>query len=146
MTNPLQVYAAARRAADPLHDRAIVLGYNVSANVSGELFGRQPSKVSFWVRRFDQPSGTERTFKTVTEVSAYLDQLQKLPVYCLELEGNPRVNVTVEIYPGSETATTWITDNDTGQRFAVRFNDLEAVTRLCIHAESQPTIGNWEPA
>jgi hypothetical protein len=145
MTNPFTAWAAAKQAADPLHDRAMVLGYNVGASVSGE-FGQEP-EVSFWVRRFDLPSGAEQTFATVTEVSAHLDHLQTLPVYCLELENNPRIEVVTKIDPPPHGhASTWITDTETGEVFGVRSIDLEAVTRLCVHAESQPTIGNWEPS
>jgi hypothetical protein len=47
----------ARRQADELHDQAMPLGYNASCNVAGEL--SQPPDVSFWVRRVDQPAGTD---------------------------------------------------------------------------------------
>jgi hypothetical protein len=40
-------FQAANRAADVLHDRAMLLGYNVGFNFAGEL-GRPP-EVSFWV-------------------------------------------------------------------------------------------------
>jgi hypothetical protein len=140
MTNPFTAWAAANQAAAPLYDRAIVLGYNVGASVSGEL--GQELEMSFWVRRFDLPSGAEQTFTTTTEVSAYLDYLETLPVYCLELENNPRIDMVTTIEPPPHGhASTWITDRQTGEVFGVRSIDLEAVTRLCIHAESQPTIG-----
>jgi hypothetical protein len=143
-TNPLEAWAAASRASDPLHTRAILPGYNVGASISGN-WGQEPDNVSFWVRRFDQPSGTERTFGSAEDVHAYLDHLETLPVYCLELEGNPRVNVVVESYPHGAAAVV-ITDKETGEHFGIRFEDLETVTSLCIHADSLPTIGNWEPA
>jgi hypothetical protein len=139
MTDPITAWVAARDAAQPLHDRAIMLGYVVSATATGEL-GREP-EVSFWVRRFDQSGGDERTFATLNEVSSYLDHLETLPVYCLELENNSRVETT----PNADGTETWVTDTKTGEKFAVRTQDIEAITRLCVHAESQPTIGNWEP-
>ncbi|MFZ0718358.1 hypothetical protein [Mycobacterium sp.] len=150
MTDPITAWAAAMEAAEPLYTRAIVLGYNVSASINAEI-GPTPEKtvteVSFWVRRFDLPSGAEHTFATTAEASAYLDHLKTLPVYCLELENNPRIKVETKIDPLPHGhASTWITDNQTGEVFGVRSADLEAVTRLCIHAESQPKIGNWEPA
>jgi hypothetical protein len=144
MSNPFEAWAAASRVSQPMHDRAISLGYNVSANISGEL-GHEPDHVSFWVRRFDQPSGAERTFDSIDEVRQYLDHLETLPVYCLELVGNSRVTAEVEIYR-PDAAAVVIADTETGEKFGVRFNDLEAITRLCVHAESQPTIGNWEPS
>jgi trimethylamine:corrinoid methyltransferase-like protein len=77
-------------------------------------------------------------------VNISIDHVQTLPVYCLELEGNPKVSVETVIYR-PDAAAVWITDTESGEKFGVRFNDLEAVTRLCIHADSLPTIGNWEP-
>jgi hypothetical protein len=58
---------AANNAAAPLHDRAILLGYKVGAGVSAEL--GQPSAVSFWVGRIDQPEEPAKIFATAGEVS-----------------------------------------------------------------------------
>lgn len=57
---------------------------------------------------------------------------------------NSRVAVRVEVYR-PEAAAVWITDTETGDEFGVRFNDLEAVTTLCVHAEDMSTIGNCQP-
>ena len=140
MTNPYEAWAAAIDAAQPLYDRAILLGYNVSASTHTE---DDRTDVSFWVRRFDLPSGNERTFSTVDEVSQYLDSVAELQRYSLELVGNPRVRTEPD--PDSDGFATWIVDTHTGERFGVRTQDLEAITTLHIHAEDQPTIGNWEP-
>jgi hypothetical protein len=89
------------------------------------------------VRRFDQSPETRQTFATVEQASKHLDDVEKLQVYCLALVGNPRIQVVTE------------SDNDgkvTGHVFGVRTFDLEAETRLCIHAETPPIIGSWEPA
>lgn len=145
MTNPFTLWNAAKDAAEPFYTRAIVLGYNVGVNLAAAL-GATPEQatahVTFWVQRFDLPNDQAPTFDTTDEVSAHLDRIEKLPVYCLELEGNPRVDTA----PNVEGTETIITDTQTGARFAVRTQDLEAITRLCVHAESQPTIGDWEPA
>lgn len=127
----------ARREADELHDRAMRLGYNASFNFGG-TFGREP-EVSFWVRRIDQPSETRQTFASVDEVKEHLEHLATLPPYWLDLEGNTRV----EVVSDADGTATRITDKDTGQSFGVRTADLENTTRLCVHAESPPTIGNW---
>jgi hypothetical protein len=150
MTDPITAWAAAKEAVEALYHRAIVLGYNVSVNLSAEI-GPTPDKtfstVSYWVRRFDLPSGAEQFFDTTAEVSECLDYVETLPVYCLELVDNPRITVETKIDPEPHGhASTWITDTQTGEVFGVRSIDLETVTRLRIHAESQPTIGNWEPA
>ena len=42
--------------AGELHDRAMLLGYNVGSTNDGAL-GQEPG-ASFWVRRVDQPSDT----------------------------------------------------------------------------------------
>jgi hypothetical protein len=68
-----------------------------------------------------------------------MPHLATLPRYCLELEGNPRI----EVVPDANGTATWITDKDTGQRFGVRTADLENTAQLCVHAETPPTIGNW---
>jgi hypothetical protein len=131
---PLQ---QARRDADQLHDRAMRLGYNASFSIGGEL-GKAP-EVSFWVRRVDQPDGTEEVFATFDEARKHVEDLASLPRYCLELEDNPRIEVVTD----ADGTATWITDTDTGRRFGLRTADLENTTRLCIHAESPPSIGNW---
>jgi hypothetical protein len=126
-----------RREANELHDQAMPLGYNASCNIDGEL--SQPPNVSFWVRRVDQPAGTEETFTTVDAVRKHLEHLATLPRYCLELEDNPQIEVVTD----ADGTATWITDNETGEKFGIRTADLENTTRLCMHAENPPTIGNW---
>jgi GH25 family lysozyme M1 (1,4-beta-N-acetylmuramidase) len=64
---------AGRNYADALHDHAMLLGYNVGVNFSTHLENDEPAEVSFWVRRVDQPSGTEQTFATTAEVDQYLN-------------------------------------------------------------------------
>jgi murein tripeptide amidase MpaA len=100
--------------------------------------------VSFWVRRFDQSPETRQTFATVEQASKHPDDVEKLQVYCLALVGNLRIEVVTE--SDNDGKVMWITDTETGHVFGVRTFDLEAETRLCIHAETPPTIGNWEPA
>jgi hypothetical protein len=130
----------ANSAAAPLHDRAMTLGYNVGVSIGGEL-GAQDAQASFWVRRFDQPAENLQTFATTEPVSHHLDHLETMPIYCLELVDNPRIDVTTD----EKGTATWITDTETGELFGVRTADLETVTRLCVHAESAPSVGNWEP-
>jgi hypothetical protein len=92
--HPYEDFQAADRAATALHDRAMLLGYNVGFNFAGEL-GRPP-EVSFWVRRFDQSPETRQSFATVEQASKHLDDVEKLQVYCLALVGNPRIEVVTE--------------------------------------------------
>lgn len=144
MTNPFEAWAAAKDAADPLHDRAILLGYNVGANISGE-FGSNQVAVSFWVRRFDLPSGNEAHFDTAEAVNRYLTEIELLHQrYSLALVGNPRIRTEPD--PETDGFATWISDTKTGERFGVRTRDLETATTLYIYAGSIPTIGNWELA
>jgi hypothetical protein len=132
-------FMAARAYAEALHDQAMLLGYNVGVNFGAET-GKEGSEVSFWVRRVDEPSGTERTFVTTDEVDQHLEHLARLPGYGLELENNPRIEVTSD----ADGTATWITDVETGERFGIRTADLESLTRLRVHAETSPIIGNWE--
>jgi hypothetical protein len=41
-------------------------------------------------------------------------------------------------------ARTVITDKLSGESFGVRTADVENTAQLCVHAESAPTIGNWQ--
>jgi hypothetical protein len=130
----------ARRQGNELHDHAMPLGYNANCTIDGELGGAPD--VSFWVRRVDQPAGTEKTFTTADAAREHLEHLATLPRYCLELENNPRIEVVTD----ADGTATWITDKETGEMFGIRTADLETATRLCVHAENPPTIGNWSQA
>jgi hypothetical protein len=140
---------AAAQAAE-LHDRAMLLGYDVGAQVTTEaaILGVHPEPlgeeavVLFTVWRVDQPKGSGETFTTTDEVEKHLEHLATLPRYCLELVDNPRI----EVVTGEDGMATWITDSDTGEKFAIKTADLENATRLCVHADSPPTIGNWSQA
>jgi hypothetical protein len=96
----------------------------------------------FTVWSVDQPSETGETFSSVEQVKEHLGYLATLPRYCLDLEGNPGIEVTTDT---AGTATS-ITDKQTGERFGIRTADLENTTRLCVHADALPTIGNLRPA
>jgi hypothetical protein len=140
MTDPDDAFAAARRQADALHGRAMLLGYNVGLHFG--IGTHSPAQALFPVWRVDQESDTAHTFTTADGVNKYLDECGQLPRYCLELVGNPRIET--ESDAASDGHATWVIDTETGERFGIRTKDLETLTRLCIHADSQPTIGNWE--
>jgi hypothetical protein len=137
----------ARNQAGDLHDQAMLLGYNVAADTSGEPADlrvgttpmHQEPTVLFMVRRVDQPPETTEAFTTADAVKEHLAYLATLPRYCLDLEDNARIEVTSD----AEGTATLITDKDTGQSFDIRTVDLENATRLCVHAEAPPTVGNW---
>lgn len=142
MTDPLTAWVAANKAAQPLHDRAIMLGYNVGCSATGETRARARG---FVLGATVRPAIGYRTHLRLSRRCGHIPRhLETLPVYCLELLGNPRVRT--ELDAASDGIATWIIDTETDQRFGVRTADLENITRLCVHAESQPTIGNWEPA
>jgi hypothetical protein len=92
----------------------------------------------FWVRRVDLPAGTERTFTTADEAREHLENLATLPRYCLELEDNPPIEVVTD----EDGTATWITDNDTGEKFGIRRRTWR-MRPGCVHADASPTIGNW---
>jgi hypothetical protein len=85
MTNPLEAWAAAKQAVEPLYTRAIALGYNVTANMRTEE-GRE-THVWFPVWRFDQPSEQARTFDTLDAVGEYLDRSRANPAGLLPRAG-----------------------------------------------------------
>ena len=127
----------ARSQAGAVRDQAIRLGYDVVAERTG-------SEITFVVWRFDQPKDAGRRLTTIDGVLKYLEYVATLPQYCLDLAGNPRVGVASD----TDGQATWITDNATGQQFAVRTEDLENVRTLYVHADAEtpPTIGNWRAA
>jgi hypothetical protein len=146
LRRPAERAATARTQAAVLHDYAMMLGYNVGVRIAREVadrrihvgpLGHEP-EVLFQVWRVDQPSKTAANFRTVGSVKEHLKFLATLPRYFLDLENNPRVKVV----PDTDGTATWITDTQTGQSFGIRTADLDA-TRLCVHAASPPTIGNW---
>jgi hypothetical protein len=138
---------AAHRAADELQKRSMLLGYNVTftsgmtlgdRRVEAEPIGDEAG-TRFHVWRIDKTSYDSETFTTVEAVNDYLDQLETLPRFCLELQGNPRIEEVSE----EHGPFTLVTDNETGQIFMLRTRDLETIAKLHIHAETAPTIGNW---
>jgi hypothetical protein len=140
-------FIAANAEAAALHDQTMLLGYDVGVTTTSEVadrrvhvgpLGHEP-RVSFMVRRVDQPWGDAQTFATVGEVKEHLKHLATLPRYCLELDGNPQIDVVTD----DDGTATQVTDNGTGKKFGIRTADLEDTTRLCVHAENPPTIGNW---
>ena len=133
--------------AAAIHDHAMTLGYNVGVGIRSEAtdrrihtgpLGKDP-EVWFQVWRVDQPSETADTFRSVVRVKEHLKFLATLPRYCLDLEDNPRVAVVTDA-DGAPYC-----DHRYGHEssFGIRTADLENATRLCVHAESPPTIGNW---
>jgi hypothetical protein len=94
MTDPDTAFATARRTADALHDRAMRLGYNVGLNFHVDT--DSPARAWFPVWRVDQESNTAKTFSTAEQVNKYLDELEKLPRYCLDLLGNPRIRTELD--------------------------------------------------
>jgi hypothetical protein len=133
--------------AAAIHDHAMTLCYNVGVGIRSEAADRrihagplgEDPEVWFQVWRVDQPPETADTFRTVVRVKEHLKFLATFPRYCLDLEDNPRVEVVTD----ADGAQTLITDKDTGEKFGIKTVDLENATRLCVHAESPPTIGNW---
>ena len=143
----IERFIAAKAEAAALHDQAMLLGYDVGVTTTSEVadrrvhvgpLGHEP-RVSFMVRRVDQPGEYARTFATVGEVKERLKRLSTLPRYCLDLEDNPQIEVVTD----ADGTATWVTDKETGEKFGIRTADLENTTQLCVHADSPPNIGNW---
>jgi hypothetical protein len=140
-------FIAAKAEAAALHDQAMLLGYDVGVTTTSEVadrrvhvgpLGHEP-RVSFMVRRVDQPWEDAQTFATVGEVKERLKHLATLPRYCLDLE-DPQIEVVTD----ADGTASWITDKETGEKFGIRTADLENTSRLCVHAETPPTMGNWQ--
>jgi hypothetical protein len=142
---------AAVKDANGQHLRAILVGYNVSPSTGAELgnyrvnparLGNEPT-TSFIVWRIDQTPESGQTFGTVEAVRQYLDQLETLPRFCLDLADDPKTEVAVV---GDDVFRVTVTEA-AGSRltFSMRVASIAVVTDFCVHAarENRPTLGNW---
>jgi hypothetical protein len=136
-------FLAGRAEAERLQPRAMMIGYNVGVTTGGEL-GQVPT-TTFQVWRIDDlEHENERTFETPQDVEEHLDYLESLPLFALDLAGDPEVR---ELTDERGALTVTVTD-DQGTPVNVammRIQDIEASQRLFIRAEQEdrPTVGSW---
>lgn len=141
MVNPEEIQqmaealAGAQAAAEGLQLRSFPLGYNTMKTVTMESGTGSPPTVVFHLRRIDHLSIPTEDFASEADVEARLDQLAKLPRWRLDLTGDPQVR---EEQSPDQPFTTFVTV-DTGEEFSVRGIDIEAATRLYIHAAERPS-------
>jgi hypothetical protein len=140
-----------REEAQTRYDRAILLGYHEAAGIGNELAAGmmlpQPGMDITWhVWRLDQPSDAAKIFRSIAAVDEYLANVATLPRYYLNLEDNPRVVVEGAV----DGKNVRITDTKSGEHFVIRRSDLDSfrirstgTVRLCVHADTAPTIGDW---
>ena len=132
-----------RAEAERLQLRAMMIGYNVGVTTGGEL-GQVPT-TTFQVWRIDDlEHENERTFETSQDVEEHLDYLESLPLFALDLAGDPEVGEQTN-ERGAVTVTV-TDDQGTPVNVAMmRIQDIEASQRLFIRAElgDRPAVGNW---
>lgn len=132
-----EALTAADSAADRLQLKSFPLGYNTMKTVAMAGTGLPPTVV-FHLRRIDHLSIPTQDFGSEADVEAHLDQLAKLPRWCLDLTGDPQVR---EEQSPDRPFTTFV-DVATGEEFSVRVIDIEAATSLYIHS-AEPPSPNW---
>jgi hypothetical protein len=71
-------------------------------------------------------------------IADMLDGITKLPRYCLQLQDNPGVEVTV-----NTSGRRIIRDTATRDFFMLLPGEHENATQLIVHAKYPPSIGNW---
>jgi len=74
-------------------------------------------------------------------IADMLDGMARLPRYCLELQGNPRVEVAARA-----NGRRIVRDTATGDFFMLKPGEHAGATRLIVHAKYPPAIGNWSSA
>jgi hypothetical protein len=129
------------------------MGYAVTHHADADPALDPPADRRFTVHRMDQPSGEGPTFHSARDVRGYLDGLEKLPRWQLDLDDD-----SVEF----DNTTLTVTDKNSGESFCLRgwksFGISGMLTasaapgasphprQISVVAEQPPTIGHWHQA
>jgi hypothetical protein len=71
-------------------------------------------------------------------IAEMLDEITKLPRYCLQLQDNPGVEVIA-----NTSGKRIIRDTATRECFMLLPGEHENATQLIVHVKYPPSIGNW---
>ncbi len=74
-------------------------------------------------------------------IAEMLDEITKLPRYCLQLQDNPGVEVVA-----NTSGRRIIRDTATRDFFMLLPGEHESATQLVVHVKHPPSIGNWSRA
>jgi hypothetical protein len=140
------------QAAHELNERSQPLGYAVTFATGATGVGTDDpqSYRRFTVHRIDKPVASGPSFDTAAEVSAYLDEIEKLPRWQLDLDDD-------SIRFDNRELT--ITDTRTGESFCLKgWNSLgitgrakdgghagayEGARHISLAADEPPAVGRW---
>jgi hypothetical protein len=115
--------------------RAAALGYRlVSREHDYLLWGihqRRPIVATHSATTLDGEGG----------IADLLDGIARFPSYCLQLQGNPRVQVVAQA-----NGQRIVRDTSTGEFFKLRADEHQDATTITVHAKYSPPIGNWSTA
>lgn len=139
------------QAAHELNQQSQPLGYAVTMAAGFEVGTADPhSYRRFTVHRIDKPVSSGPSFETAADVYSYLDELEKLPHWRLDLDDD-----SIEF--DNEELT--ITDKRTGESFCLkgwqslgitgraaegqRAGAYEGAQHISVASQEPPTIGRW---
>jgi hypothetical protein len=139
------------QAAHALNQRSQPLGYAVTMAAGAELGTIEPhSYQRFTVHRIDKPVANGPSFPTAAEVNSYLDGLEGLPRWRLDLDDdsiefdNKELTITDTRTGVSLCLKGWRSLGFTGQApVGGQAGAYDGATHISVVAEEPPTIGRW---
>lgn len=141
----------AHQESDELNERSQPLGYAVTMAAGGEIGTTENAYRRFTLHRIDKPVASGPRFGTAADVHAYLDELDKLPRWRLDLDDE-----SVEF--DNEELT--ITDTQSGESLCLKGWRSLGITgaaatggeqagayagarHISVASDQAPTIGRW---
>jgi hypothetical protein len=139
------------QTAHELNQRSQPLGYAVTMAAGGEIGTTQPhSYRRFTVHRIDKPVASGPSFETAADVNSYLDEVEKLPRWRLDLDDdsikfdNEELTITDAQSGESFCLKGWKSLGFTGVATGVeRSGAYEGARHISVAADEPPAIGRW---
>jgi hypothetical protein len=139
------------QAAHELNQRSQPLGYAVTMATGAELGTNQPhSYRRFTVHRIDKPVASGPSFETAAEVHSYLDELEKLPRWRLDLDDdsikfdNKELTITDTRTGDSFCLKGWKSLGITGRAAGSgRSRAYDGARHISLATDEPPTVGRW---
>ncbi|WP_459979993.1 hypothetical protein, partial [Mycobacterium avium] len=139
------------RAARDLNERAQPSGYAVTMSAGGEVGTKDPQSYRrFTVHRIDKPVASGPSFATAAEVESFLDAVEKLPRWRLDLDDgsitfdNTELTVTDVRTGESFCLKGWTSLGVTGRAtHGGQAGAYDGARHISIATDEPPTIGRW---
>jgi hypothetical protein len=138
-------------AAHELNERSQPLGYAITMAAGGEFGTNAPQSYRrFSVHRIDKPVASGPKFDTAAEVHSYLDDIEQLPRWRLDLDDesiefdNEELTITDTKSGDSFCLKGWKSLGITGTAAAgQRPGAYEGARHISVASEEPPTVGRW---